>query len=534
MKISVIIDFERSGRWTQIISGREGWDCWVYDPWKYSGFTSDIKDVFHNQNNKFENVADTIVARCRRMSYEFALVLHSDNQLLAVVDHIQSVPLFYTESSGELRISSDPNKLTSEINPELDRNAVHEFMLVNYTTGASTLFSDVSQILAGQYLTCNEKKIDVFGYYDFWHSEPDNFSHHKAILELRETVLQIVNELLLKYPDHQKVLMLSGGLDSRLILWALDALEASNVLVCSYGKKYQRDVKWAKQFTSMIRFDWQFIPLNFKAIHNLFRSKDRRSYSPQTHLYSRVPFLQDYPALRYLQMRGLLSKPTMAVTGNSGDYVSGGHIQRNLTLGSELESVIQSILYKHFSIWNFDGIPISIRSNIIDKIRTELDKAPQENSNEVNLYEWWEWRERQSKFIVGSKRLYQWFDLPLFLPLWDKRIMQFFEKVPLEYRMRQKLYRMFCRTLVTRNGQSFFDSPSTKLGEAGSTGRLLRRAIEYFTNPRWGRYGPNEVEKITWTLQNVIGISPFSKLPTINGAQNSLLMWDLLQKHQIK
>ena len=68
------------------------------------------------------------------------------------------------------------------------------------------------------------------------------------------------------------------------------------------------------------------------------------------------------------------------------------------------------------------------------------------------LYEIFDWRERQSKYIMSSTKPYEFFGFKYALPLRDKRFIELWDCVPLKWRYRRYLYRLFLSRLF-----SYFD-----------------------------------------------------------------------------
>lgn len=535
MKIDVRIEPNHKNGWRRFEfegpAGRQGC-CWLFDPWRYSTFTSKLRSAIQNAAD-FEALETGVRAVCRDNNHEFAAIIAVAGKCLAAVDHIQSEPLFYAISGRTLVLTNEPDRLLSFVEPRLRKLQLREFMLSNWVSGADTLLRNLFQVEAGRLLVSDGKAIGQEAYYEFWHREPAHFSVETATKEFRDLILATVEEFLEPYRDHRIVLMLSGGLDSRLVLWALDTLKAPDVLLCSYGRSFQRDVVWAKRFASLSSFEWKLIPLTYRTVRKAFQSADRKAYSQKRHFFSRLPFLQDYPAIKALQATGELDRPTIFVTGNSGDYVSGAHIQETLSLHNDVDVTIEAILTKHHSRWPKDHLSARAYQELQEKIEAELRKAPASDRNEANLFEWWEWRERQSKFIVNSKKLYQWLDLELFLPLWDKRVMRFFETAPFRYRRKQQFYSEFCHSLVTPAGAAFSSVPVTQMGRVRRA-RRARRAFEFLANPKWGRYSLADLRHILSAAKRVLGTCRPPGLPNIDGSYNALILWEIMQHYQIE
>ncbi len=56
------------------------------------------------------------------------------------------------------------------------------------------------------------------------------------------------------------------------------------------------------------------------------------------------------------------------------------------------------------------------------------------------VYENWNLKERQSKFIVNSAKVYPYFGYEYILPFWDIRLIDFFSELPFVLKLGKKLY----------------------------------------------------------------------------------------------
>ena len=71
----------------------------------------------------------------------------------------------------------------------------------------------------------------------------------------------------------------------------------------------------------------------------------------------------------------------------------------------------------------------------------------------ANIFENWEWKERQSKFIINSCRVYEFYGFEWRLPLWDLEFINYWSRIPLEMRENKKLYKEY---LLNSNYKNLF------------------------------------------------------------------------------
>ena len=79
-------------------------------------------------------------------------------------------------------------------------------------------------------------------------------------------------------------------------------------------------------------------------------------------------------------------------------------------IGDKIEKDIlfREIIKKHYSLLEFESKNKINIKNIIKKIFNNIDKKITELAS---LYEYWEYEERQSKFIIGGQKVYEFYDL---------------------------------------------------------------------------------------------------------------------------
>jgi len=76
----------------------------------------------------------------------------------------------------------------------------------------------------------------------------------------------------------------------------------------------------------------------------------------------------------------------------------------------------------------------------LSKLLTHLDEYSGENADPFALFSFFEWQERQSKFLINSARVYDFYGFDWWLPLWDAEFMRFWQTVPLALRRGKEWY----------------------------------------------------------------------------------------------
>lgn len=365
----------------------------------------------------------------------FSLVILSNNAIYAAVDRLSSYPIFYDDM-----FIYDSSSVPKDIN--VQDNALLEYLMSGYTLGRKTLNKDISRLTSGELLIREKDKTSITSYYKYYPTAISLDNKQTHLDKLSYLIDTVINRTIDLADGKRLLLPLSGGLDSRILLAKLCEKQYDNLFVFTYGFKESHEAKMAKEVCQKLGVKWNFIPLVPKKIKSSEFKKFVKNYLNFAPIISVSPSLMEAYALYELFHSGKCKPDDFIINGQTGDFVSGGHIRLDFIGEVNIGNIFNYILNKHFSL-NSELINKLNNSYIYSKIEMEflqlqdyLNKKP----DLIHFYEYWEWKERQSKLVMGGQRLYDAIGCQWSLPLWDPDFMDFWRDCPVEYKIDQSLY----------------------------------------------------------------------------------------------
>lgn len=379
----------------------------------------------------------------------FAFIVSMNDKIIAAVDKIRSYPVFYCHEGNNFGVSNSARLLMDRFQIcKQNEISLLEFYMAGYVTGRDTVYEGLYQLQAGEFLI-HENKGGAFSQERYYKYVP-TASRYEEECDLVEELAAITDDifkgLICDIGDAPVWVPLSGGLDSRLILCKLMELGCERITAFSYGSPGNFEAKAARIVAERVGVPWTFLPQTWAGSHRFFHSSLRKRYWQFCDGLCSVPNMQDVETLAFLRQRDEIPDDAVFINGQSGDFITGGHIPETLVSGvSSLDDLYHTIIEKHYSLWRHVRAPENLRI-IREKIGRLLDlkKETREKSEALyGLFEWWEWQERQSKYVVNGQRSYDFFGFGWRLPLWDGRYLRFWEKIPLGLKCGQRLYRRY-------------------------------------------------------------------------------------------
>jgi asparagine synthase (glutamine-hydrolysing) len=368
---------------------------------------------------------------------DFAFIYLKDSEAIAAVDRKRSIPIFYYyDQANEQWIFTD--KILEPLAP-LDDTSIVEMLLTGYVANERTLLRGVYQIEAGQLVQVKNKNLKKERYFSFFHS-PVNIDLQTASEELQRVFQSAFSRLYERVKNKNIVIPLSGGYDSRIIALMLKEFGLENIQAFTYGNINNPEAQVSKSIAERLGLKWTIYPYTREAWKAWYSSEEWEDYVKYAANYAAIPHLQDWPAVKQLisQNHG---DSSVFIPGHTGDFISGGHLPYELTLDKkyELKDITQEIMKKHHRLWMTDDE--EALNSVKEEIVAAIKDFPYETKEEASaLFEYWDWKERQGKFIINSLRVYEYYGQSWEIPLWDDEIAQFFLKIPVHLRYKKYLY----------------------------------------------------------------------------------------------
>lgn len=475
---------------------------------------NNIKTFFKEESTFLQNISQLIG--------EFVLIITTTEKTFAFVDRKRSIPLFYYKDSNNWVLS---DKILNKNETNLNKTAVKEFILTGFTAGNKTMLEDFFQIEAGCYLEVSGLEDPVQKeYYQFYH-QPMDLSLEEYSGQLKEIFLQVFDDLYKRLLNKTPILPLSGGYDSRIIALLLREYGVSNITSFTYGKVGNKESIVSKDIADRLGLDWHFIEYKKENWRTWYQSEEWKEYVEFAGNASSMAHLQDWPAVTEIVRKQ--DEDYVFIPGHSGDFLAGSHLPYEITLDKKFtkKDVVQFILQKHHKLWEMGkGIELQGK-DILEEIERSFGQLNYETNEQASaLFEYWDWKERQAKFIINSVRVYEYYQKSWEIPLWDDRLMEFFKKVPVELRFKKYLYDYTLHQMYP----SYFPAPMKPEGNQASLKNkygmfygVAKKAYnqkklyqQYFTEPmEWfGIYGsyPGYIRELSFTYDKIKYKQPYN------------------------
>lgn len=378
---------------------------------------------------------------------QFAAVLEADGTVLACVDAVRSIPLFYVATGTGLSLSNNPRRLLSRVRGTLDDTGLLEMYHAGYVTGENTLYEGIRQLQAGSALLFGGRTGELvsWAYHAYMPqlSSSDGSSMSSLVEALGEILDQCFQRVIERVGDRQVYLPLSGGLDSRLIACKLHEHGFTRIKAFTYGPPGNSQSLVARRVAECLDLDWLQVPFDVRRMRDIFHSEARVRYQHFADGLSTLPSMGDFCPL--IQLDCADPGDVVVVNGQSGDFISGNHLPVHLLEKGDDGRLWEHIRSKHFGV-RPPGTPGL--DPIEERFRARQESLTLEEGLENPLatrHENWEFRERQAKYVVNGQRLYEFLGMDWLLPWWDFELVRFFEGVPLQGYVHRQLLQAYLR-----------------------------------------------------------------------------------------
>ncbi len=425
-----------------VLSDNNGYRWHSVDGVRAKGYLFDEKNVLWSNESLPEYFAtcydhDTFHDKLLKSNGLFSVIIKRDGLLMAAVDRVRMFPLFYTIHNKNIYISDNP-EVSQAVSHDLNPLSVAEFLATGYVTGRNLLLNNLYQIEAGQMVIADKHNIKTRRYH---HMIPDNNSISEQESSLECQLSSVIERMFVragKATENRKLAIpLSGGFDSRIVALMFKELGFKDIVCFTYGRKNNYEAVISEKVARKLGLSWIFIEYNQKTCGNYLQDKDFLNFVLFTSKYCSMPFLQDYFAIKNLREQNIIDDNSILIPGHSGDVTAGSRLTSELKHQCNTKK-LTNLIYKN----NYDLVRPSanVETKLKRKISSQIVSFVNENKKSSNIYQNWDLKERQAKFINNSTNVINWFGYQHYLPFWDIEFIDFFAKLDFGQKLYKNLY----------------------------------------------------------------------------------------------
>lgn len=431
--VQTLISDTKAYPWTQSSS------CFFRGYIIYDGiiYREDRAMVFLEERFKTQQVGEALLS----VDGVFSLIMFKEELVFFATDRVRALPLFYAFIEDELYISDSAHDLYEALpRATFDAISIEDYSNNHlFVTGPFTFYQEIRQVEAGQCMSFDQVERQMYCNYYFSHASDFTSKESLTALEQRfnEIFLHACNNLVLALAGRTAVVPLSGGADSRMVLFMLRSVGYDRVLCYSYGKKGCFENRIASQVAQHFGYSWLEIPYTRSSWRHFGNDRIYADYLSTAGNLASLPHVQDLLAVKVMNEKGILPEDSVFIPGHTGTVFGDGLLDVFFRSEEDYFDVGEVVVgqYKHRG---------SVSPRLGSRIKGYFGSKNRRCSVEaVGQYRSFLMKEEVAKFLVNSVRVYEFFGFEWLVPLCDLGFLQFFSELPLPLRRDKRFLRSF-------------------------------------------------------------------------------------------
>ena len=135
-----------------------------------------------------------------------------------------------------------------------------------------------------------------------------------------------------------------------MIVSGLKKHNYQNVKCFSYGLKNNFESLIAKRVAKKLGYEWKFVDIKYKKARKFYTSNKFNTYFNFATDGINVPVTHSLYAIKELLNIKYINKNDIIINGNSGDFISGGHIPTNIKYFKKSSYNLSALFNKVFNV----------------------------------------------------------------------------------------------------------------------------------------------------------------------------------------
>jgi asparagine synthase (glutamine-hydrolysing) len=297
--------------------------------YNYRALTAELHGMGHHLKTRsdsevivhlYEQYGDDFVRRLEGM-FAFALWDSRQQRLLLGRDRLGIKPLYYLEARGHLLFASEAKALlvTGLVSPEVNRQALQEYLALGYTPGSTSMFHGVRKLPPGSLMVCERGTSTMGSYWAVPEVSDAGRSEEEWAAAFLTTMDRAVESQMVS--DVPLGAFLSGGIDSSTIVALMARHSSQPTKTYSIGFDtsgaggYYNELPWAREVAKRYGTDH----------HEIVVKPDVSTLLPRLVWHLDEPIADAAFVTTYLVADFARRDVTVILSGIGGDELFGGY-----------------------------------------------------------------------------------------------------------------------------------------------------------------------------------------------------------------
>lgn len=371
-----------------------------------------------------------------------------DGTVWAAVDTARSMPLYYSTDGRFLSDSGPAVREALGIPKEAaDPAALEELFYGGFVAGPRTAYAEIAQLDAGQALEHTPSgEIHTAFYYAHIQKTRD-IGREEAMRLFQQVSDEAFDKTIAAIAGRPVVLSLSGGYDSRYVACMLKARGVEDVSCYTYGRKDSFEIRQSEKIAKALGYRWACVEYTDQRVLSSLDSLGQE-YFKKTECYDYASCIQNFPAVRCLHESGWFKPGSVFLTGLCNDMPTGFY-----------EAALKNGFSDRFS--QQDSFPEAVLPigrklteparkaslAVIEAQRRRLGLSPKDSYQNFSAAVDCLWTIRDhSRQFLHMNDVHEFFGYEWLIPCWNRRLLEFWYSLPLEFRLSQNLYEEWTTT----------------------------------------------------------------------------------------
>ena len=390
-----------------------------------------LLDYFYDVDNEIE-----FKNKILNLNGIYAVIILSGDRIMAAVDRYGVFKLFYYHNDNDLYIGDSAIDIVNAAGLSvINKDAEKDWIYAGFAAKNETLIQGLNSLNASKFLSFDGLSglLQINRYHEFCQN-PSNAEYKDLLSQLQVVFSRVMKKFISSLDGKKAIIPLSGGVDSRFVALMLKDAGYENVLCFTYGNINGKEERIACHTAKVYGFDYIFIPNKCRDWSRLFKDGENLKYVDFTSQYKAVPHFSDLFAARTLSQ---IVEPDdcVIVPGHIGSVAESLLEEGKSYFGDEF---IKLLILKYFYYYGLNNKEINCylkeSLNIYYKADDNISAVNGQSLLDNAAYDTY-----RSNHLFMALKPYEFYGFRYRLPLMDNELVDFFKKVPLKFKGKNKI-----------------------------------------------------------------------------------------------